>query len=84
MKMMPLLTCQTATFRGMRYLDMCTVQAGDMFACSAPGVHWCPRGSHVNIWSNFGSIIPNLLNIPKNKLWDALLVDTSILKTYKN
>ena len=34
----------------------------------------CPRDSHALIWSIFGSILPNQLNMLKTVLWGALLV----------
>ena len=40
-----------------------------------------PRDSHALIWSIFGSILPNHLNMLKTLLWGALLVATGILNT---
>ena len=37
-----------------------------------PGDHRCPRDSHALIWSIFGSILPNHLNMLKTVLWGAL------------
>ena len=39
----------------------------------------CPRESHALIWSIFGSILPNHLNMLKTILWGALLVASSLL-----
>ena len=42
----------------------------------------CTRDSRAHIWSIFGSILPNHLNMLKTMLWCALLVATSLLNTY--
>ena len=42
----------------------------------------CPRDSHAHIWSIFGPILPNHLNMLDNMLWGALPVATSPLNTY--
>ena len=42
----------------------------------------CTRDSRAHIWSIFGSILPNYLNMLKTMLWGALLVATSLLNTY--
>ena len=47
-----------------------------------PGAHRCPRDSRALIWSIFGSILPNHLNMLKTVFWGALLVATSLLNTY--
>ena len=38
----------------------------------------CPRDSHAHIWSIFGPILPNHLNMLKTIRWGALLVATSL------
>ena len=43
----------------------------------------CPQDSPALIWSIFGSILPNHLNMIKTVLEGALLVATSLLNTYK-
>ena len=39
----------------------------------------CPRDSNAHIWSIFGIILPNHLNMHKTMLWDALLVAIYLL-----
>ena len=46
----------------------------------------CPpvlADSHAHIWSIFGPILPNHLNMLKTMLWGALLEAISLLNTYK-
>ena len=57
-------------------------KAHDQTFGGTPGAHRCPRDSHALIWSIFGSILPNHLNMLKTVLWGALLVATSLLNTY--
>ena len=41
----------------------------------------CPRDSHAHIWSIYGPILPNNLNILKTMIRGALLVATSLMNT---
>ena len=43
----------------------------------SPGAHPCPQDSHAHIWSIFGPIFPNHLNVLK-----TILVATNLLNTY--
>ena len=47
-----------------------------------PGAHRCPWDSHALIWSIFGSILTNYLNMFKTVLFGALLIASSLLNTY--
>ena len=47
----------------------------------SPGDNRCPRDSHAHIWSIYGPILPNDLNMLKTMIWGALLVATSLLNT---
>ena len=38
--------------------------------------------SHAHIWSNFGSIMPNPLNIPKTHILGVLLTAIGLLNSY--
>ena len=46
--------------------------------------HRCPRGSHTHVWSQFGPILTNHLNMAKTQILCALLVAGGLLNSYIN